>query len=57
MIVYCLPPPARVEAAVAVMRDFIRGQEAAPHLDAAMQIVRDWVEARECLNDRVRYEQ
>ena len=45
MTVYCLPPPARVEAAAQVMRDWIKGQEAAADLDAAMQIVRDWVQS------------
>jgi hypothetical protein len=43
MIVVCLPPPARVEAAAQVMRDWIRGQEAAADLDAAMKVVRDWI--------------
>jgi hypothetical protein len=44
MTVVCLPPPARVEAAAQVMRDWIKGQEAAADLDAAMQVVRDWIE-------------
>jgi hypothetical protein len=57
MTVYCLPPPAHVEAAVQVMRDFIKGQEAATRVDAAMRVVREWVEAREHrLNDGIRYE-
>jgi hypothetical protein len=56
MTVYCLPPPAHVEAAAQVMRDFIKGQEAAAGLDDAMAIVTEWVEARERLNDRIRYE-
>jgi len=39
------------------MEDWIKGQEAAARVDAAMQIVREWVEARQRrLNDRVRYE-
>jgi hypothetical protein len=46
MTVYCLPPPARVEAAVQVMRDWIRGKEAAGDLDAAMQVVRDWLQGQ-----------
>jgi hypothetical protein len=46
-------PPAHVEAAAQVMRDWIKGQEVAADLDDAMQIVRDWVEARRRLNDRI----
>jgi len=47
-----------VEAAAQVVRDFIKGQEAAPHLDAAMAVVREWVEARQRrLSDRIYYEQ
>jgi len=49
-------PPAHVEAAAEVVRDFIKGEQAAAHLDDAMQIVREWVEARQRLNDRIRYE-
>jgi len=49
-------PPAHVEAAAQVMRDWIKGQEAAARVDAAMAVVREWVEARQRLNDRVRYE-
>jgi hypothetical protein len=44
MTVYCLPPPAHVEAAVKTVADWIKGQEAAAELDVAMQIVRDWVQ-------------
>jgi hypothetical protein len=46
MTVYCLPPPARVEAAAKTVEDWIRGQEAAADLDDAMAVVREWVEAR-----------
>ena len=54
MTVVCLPPPARVEAAAQIMEDWIKGQEAAAHLDDAMQIVREWVEARRrYLNDGI----
>ena len=52
MTVY-LPPPARVEAAVQIVEDFIKGQEAAARVDAAMAVVREWVEARRRLNDRI----
>jgi hypothetical protein len=55
MTVY-LPPPARVEAAVQIVEDFIKGQQAAAGLDDAMKIVRQWVEARERLNEAIRYE-
>jgi hypothetical protein len=34
-----------VEAAAQVLRDFIAGQEAAPRVDAAMQIVREWLQS------------
>ena len=55
MTVYCLPPPAHVEAAVQIVEDFIKGQEAAARVDAAMVVVREWVEARQRrLNDRIR---
>jgi hypothetical protein len=55
MTVYCLPPPAHVEAAAQIMEDWIKGQEAAARVDEAMQIVREWVEARQRrLNDRIR---
>ena len=47
MTVYCLPPPARVEAAAKTVADWVRGQEAAPGLDAAMAIVRDWLQGNE----------
>ena len=48
-------PPAHVEAAVQIVEDFIKGQEAAARVDEAMQIVREWVEARQRrLNDRIR---
>ena len=40
-----MSPPAHVEAAAQVVRDFIVGQEAAADLDAAMQVVRDWVQS------------
>jgi hypothetical protein len=53
MTVYCLPPPVHVEAAVQIVEDFIRGQEAAARVDAAMVVVREWIEARRRLNDRV----
>ena len=57
MNVYCLPPPAYVEAAAKTVEDWIRGQEAAAGLDDAMRIVREWIEARQRhLNDRIRYE-
>jgi hypothetical protein len=46
----CLPP-ARVEAAAQVVADWIKGQEAAADLDAAMAVVREWVEARRRLNE------
>jgi hypothetical protein len=49
-------PPLHVEAAVQVMRDWIRGQQAAADLDDAMAIVTEWVEARERLNEAIRYE-
>jgi hypothetical protein len=53
MTVYCLPPPAHVEAAAKTVQDWIKGQEAAAYLDDAMKVVRDWVEARQRrLNDR-----
>jgi hypothetical protein len=44
MTVHPLPPPAHVEAAAQVVRDFIKGQEAAEHLDDAMKIVGDWLQ-------------
>jgi sulfite reductase beta subunit-like hemoprotein len=47
----------RVEAAAQVMRDWIKGQEAASRVDDAMKVLADWVEARQRLNDRIRYEQ
>jgi hypothetical protein len=53
MTVYALPPPAHVEAAVQIVEDFIKGQEAAARVDAAMAVVREWVEARRRLNDRI----
>jgi len=57
MTVVGLPPPVHVAAAAQVMRDFIRGQEAAAHLDAAMAVVREWVEARQRrLSEAIRYE-
>jgi hypothetical protein len=57
MTVYCLPPPVHVEAAAQVMRDWIKGQEAAARVDDAMRIVRDWIEdRRRYLNDRIGYE-
>jgi hypothetical protein len=40
-------PPAHVELAAQVLRDFIKGQEAAADLDAAMAVVREWVEDNE----------
>jgi hypothetical protein len=43
MIMYSLPPPANVEAAAQVMRDFIKGQHAAAHVDEAMAIMRNWL--------------
>jgi hypothetical protein len=45
MTVYCLPPPARVEAAAKTVEDWIKGQEAAARVDAAMTIVREWVQS------------
>jgi hypothetical protein len=42
----------RVEAAAQVMRDFIKGQEAATRLDDAMAVVREWLAVRQRLNDR-----
>jgi hypothetical protein len=36
-----------VEAAAQVLRDFIAGQEAAADLDAAMAVVRDWLQGNE----------
>ena len=42
-----------VEAAAQVLRDFIAGQEAAARVDDAMAVVREWVEARRRLNDRI----
>ena len=54
MTVYCLPPPAHVTAAAQIMEDWIKGQEAAARVDAAMAVVREWVEARRRrLNDRI----
>jgi len=51
-------PPAHVEAAAEVVRDFIKGEQAAPRVDAAMAVVREWVEARQRrLSDRISYEQ
>jgi hypothetical protein len=47
MTVYCLPPPARVEAAAKTVEDWIKGQEAAAGLDDAMKVVRDWVQGNE----------
>jgi hypothetical protein len=47
MNVYCLPPPARVEAAAKTVADWIKGQEAAAGLDDAMRIVRDWLRDNE----------
>ena len=47
MNVYCLPPPAYVEAAAKTVEDWIKGQEAAAELDAAMRIVRDWLQGNE----------
>jgi hypothetical protein len=46
----------RVEAAAQIVEDWIKGQEAAAHLDAAMAVVREWIEVRQRLNDRIRYE-
>jgi hypothetical protein len=45
--VYCLPPPAHVEAAAQIMEDWIKGQEAAARVDDAMAVVREWLEARQ----------
>jgi hypothetical protein len=45
-----------VEAAAAVLRDFIRGQEAAPRLDEAMAVMADWVQRQRRLNDRTHHE-
>jgi hypothetical protein len=56
MSVYCLLPPAHVEAAAQIVEDFIKGQEAAARIDAAMAVVREWLEARQRLNDRIRHE-
>jgi hypothetical protein len=53
MTVYCLPPPAHVEAAAKTVEDWIKGQQAAVDLDDAMKVVREWVEARRRLNDRI----
>jgi len=49
-------PPAQVEAAAQVMRDWIKGQEAAACVDDAMQIVREWLEARQRTTTGIRYE-
>jgi hypothetical protein len=46
MTVYCLPPPP-VEAAAKIVEDFIKGQEAAADLDAAMKVVRNWLQGNE----------
>jgi hypothetical protein len=55
--VYCLPPPAHVEAAAQIVEDWIKGQEAAADLDDAMKVVRDWLQGNEArrrrLNDRI----
>ena len=56
MTVYCLPPPAHVEAAVQIVEDWIKGQEAAARVDAAMAVVADWLQRQHRLNDRIRYE-
>jgi hypothetical protein len=53
MTVYCLPPPAYVEAAAQTVEDWIKGQEAAARVDDAMQVVREWVEARQRRLDRI----
>jgi len=49
-------PPVHVEAAAQVVRDFIRGQEAATRVDDAMAVVREWVQHQRRLNDGIRYE-
>jgi hypothetical protein len=50
MTVYGLPPPAHVETAVQIVEDFIKGQEAAARVDAAMAVVRDWLQRQRRLN-------
>ena len=51
MTVYALPPPAHVEAAVQVMRDFIKGQQAAARVDDAMAVVREWLARKQLRNN------
>ena len=52
-----MSPPAHVEAAAQVVRDFIVGQEAAAHVDEAMAIVREWLAAHQRLHEAICYEQ
>ena len=47
-------PPGHVEAAAQVVRDFIRGQEAAARVDDAMVIVRDWLQGTGSRDERLR---
>jgi hypothetical protein len=47
-------PPAHVEAAVQIVEDFIKGQQAAADLDAAMQVVRDWLQSNADRRRRLR---
>ena len=57
MTVYVPPPPAHVARAAQIVEDFIKGQEAAPRVDDAMAILREWLEARQRrLNDEIRDE-
>jgi hypothetical protein len=43
MTVHAAPPG--VEAAVQIVEDFIKGQEAAARVDAAMAVVREWLQS------------
>jgi hypothetical protein len=52
MTVYCLPPPAHVEAAAQIVEDWVKGQQAAAHIGDAMAVVREWL-ARQRVNDGI----
>ena len=58
MTVYPPPPPAHVARAAQIVEDFIKGQQAATRVDAAMALLREWLEARQRrLNDGIYHEQ
>jgi hypothetical protein len=58
MTVYAPPPPAHVARAAQIVEDFIKGQQAATRVDAAMAVVREWLAVRQRrLNDGISYEQ